>query len=279
MAEGHSVVRWARWLSPLVGERLVALDPPKKWQALAAQILNSSPTNGREHLRLESIRTHGKHLLLHLSDGHTIHCHGLMYGSWQVGKLGMKLRKPENRARLRLRTDRHEGVFFNGPVVEFLTPAELKSHERLRSLGPDMLHGDFDRQEVWRRLNLKKNLKREIGDAVLDQTILAGIGNIFKSEGLFLAKIDPRHKVAELPRSQIERIWDCTIPLMQAAAKSTGAILTLPLNFRRGKKGRDALNFVYFRSGKACYLCGATILRIVQGQLQRSTYFCPKCQK
>jgi len=278
MAEGHSVVRWARWLAPLVGEPLLSIEAPQRWCEIVDELF-AAARRGKTPLALREIHTHGKHLLLHLSDGTTIHCHGLMYGSWQVGKSGMKLRKPESRVRLRLRTAAHDAVFYNGPVVEFLSAQELAAHERIRALGPDILHGKFDREEVWRRLTRPKNRNRSLGDATLDQTILAGVGNIFKSEGLFLARLDPRRLVGLVSREEWERFLDSTLPLMQAACKSAGAIRTLPPNLRRGKRGRDALNFVYFRSGRPCYFCGATLLRIAQGELQRSTYFCPNCQK
>ncbi len=277
MAEGHSIIRWSRWLAPLVDEPLLQIQAPAKWQALVQKLLAgvwpSSP------LALSRIHTHGKHLLLHLSNGYTIHCHGLMYGTWQVGKAGMKLRKPEARVRLRLQTAGHDAAFFNGPVVEFLTQQELQGHDRLRALGPDILHANFDRAETWRRLRLRKNMVRSLGDAVLDQTILAGVGNIFKSEGLFLAKLDPRRLVCDVSEKDWNHFLDSTLPLMQAAAKTTGPILTLPPNFRRGRRGRDARNFVYFRVGSSCYLCGRKIQRIIQGEMKRSTYFCATCQK
>jgi formamidopyrimidine-DNA glycosylase len=287
VAEGHSVVRWARWLAPLLHEPLVSIEATQRWAGRIADIFEGPKLFARAVLHsvsLSRIRTHGKHLLLDVSNGEgeprqIIHCHGMMYGTWQVGKVGMALRKPESRVRLRLRTARHEAVFFNGPVVEFLSPDELKTHQRIRSLGPDILHANLDREEIWRRLQLKKHFRRSIGDASLDQTILAGVGNIFKSEGLFLARLDPRRDVAGITRPEWERFLDATRPLMQAAAKSVGAIRTLPANFRRGRKGRDALNFVYFRSGRPCYLCSGRIARILQGQLQRSTYFCPQCQR
>jgi endonuclease VIII len=279
MPEGHSVVRWARALVPLIGEPLETLDAPKKWQALTQQMLFRSNANKDSPLSLVRIYTHGKHLFLHLSDGRAIHCHGMMYGSWQVGKSGMPLRKDESRVRLRLRSAKNEAVFFNGPVVEFLTPEELKHHKTVRALGPDILHINFDRTEVFRRLQLKKNLKRPIGEAILDQTILAGIGNIFKSEGLFLARIDPRRPVSDFSRKEFDHLWNTIFPIMQAAVRSRGAVLTLPANLRRGKTGRGARNFVYFRTAKPCYFCSTPIVRIVQGEMERSTYFCPRCQR
>ena len=126
MAEGHAVVRWARGLRRLVGSPLTRVDTPKRWAERGQRLLG-------EHLT--KVRTHGKHLLLHTSCELTIHCHAMMYGSWQFGGPGMALRKPERQVRLRLRTPDREAVFFNGPVMELLAEEELATHERLRRLG------------------------------------------------------------------------------------------------------------------------------------------------
>ncbi|MGD8700246.1 MAG: DNA-formamidopyrimidine glycosylase family protein, partial [Gemmatimonadales bacterium] len=203
MAEGHSVVRWARSLRSLVGEPLLDVELPKRWGDRAAALPGQ---------HLVAVGTHGKHLLLYLSGGSTLHCHAMMYGSWQFGRPGKSLRKPAKNVRLRLTTAKSEAVFFNGPVVELLTEAELRAHEKLNALGPDILHQDFDRDEAWRRLQTTPS--RAIGDALLDQTLVAGIGNIFKSEGLFLAGVNPLAPVDLITPSQAMRIWDVTIPIM-----------------------------------------------------------------
>lgn len=101
---------------------MVQADLPRRWADRAATLPG-------QHLR--EIQTHGKHLLLHLSEGLSVHCHAMMYGSWQFGKPLMKLRKPEKYVRLRLRTANHEAVFFNGPVVELLTAQELQTHHHI----------------------------------------------------------------------------------------------------------------------------------------------------
>ena len=106
MAEGHTLVRWAGWLKPLVGEPLEKVELPRRFADRAAGLV------GQHVARIE---TKGKHLLLHLSGGDTIHCHAMMYGSWQVGKPGMKLRKEERVVRVRMRTATREAVFFHGP--------------------------------------------------------------------------------------------------------------------------------------------------------------------
>jgi formamidopyrimidine-DNA glycosylase len=195
----------------------------------------------------------------------------MMFGSWQVGRPGMKLRKPQERVRVRLRTAEREAVFFNGPVAELLTAEELAAHARLNALGPDLLAEEFDRQEAWRRLQADPN--REIADAILDQTIVAGIGNIYKSEGLFLAGIDPRTAAGALPRPVVDRLWRTLIPLMRKGITDR-RMRTRP----RPKEGEDHHHWVYRRRGLPCFRCGSSILRIVQGKMKRSTYWCPTCQ-
>jgi DNA-formamidopyrimidine glycosylase len=262
MAEGHLIVRWARRLRALLRQPLVHVDLP-------ARLADRAPGLAGQHLA--DVTTHGKHLLLHLSGGETIHCHAMMFGSWQFGKPGMSLRKAAHQVRLRLRTSGQEAVFFNGPVVELLTPEELASHPRLRALGPDVLAADFDRGEAWRRLQMEPG--REVADAIIDQTIVAGIGNIYKSEGLFLAAIHPRAPVSVLRRTDVDHLWDILIPLMRRGTR-TGRIRTGP--DKKGGKGRQ--HWVYRRRGQACAQCGTKIVRTVQGKTQRSTYFCPDCQ-
>jgi DNA-formamidopyrimidine glycosylase len=264
VAEGHSILRWARSLRPLSGEPLEAVQLPQRWAERAAQLPGQL---------VSRVDTHGKHLLIRLSGSLTIHCHAMMYGSWQFGAPGMPLRKPETNVRLRLRTARREAVFFNGPVVELLTPEELQSHDKLCALGPDLLHENFDRDEAWRRLQRKR--QRAIGDAVLDQRLVAGIGNIFKSEGLFVSGIDPLSPVGTLAAEDLERLWQSLIPMMKEAARRSGPIVTLDRGLRRGGQR----HWVYRRRGHACFRCGTPIAMVRQGELKRTTYYCPTCQR
>ncbi len=263
MAEGHSILRWARALRPLLGQRLLKVDLPRRWADRAVGLPG-------QHIR--EIRTHGKHLLLHLSEGLTFHCHAMMYGSWQFGKPAMKLRKPEKNVRLRLRTATHEAVFFNGPVVELLTAEELRTHKRLTSLGPDILHPDFDRDQAWERLRTAE--ERPIGDAILDQRIVAGVGNIFKSEGLFLAGLDPQTAVELIERTEVERLWDRLIPIMLENSRRSGPVVTLHRVLRRGGERFWA----YRRTGRPCFRCNSMIQMVRQGELRRATYYCGSCQ-
>jgi DNA-formamidopyrimidine glycosylase len=263
MAEGHAVLRWARSLLPLVGEPLVAVDAPARWRERARRLVGS---------RVARVETRGKHLIVHVSTGEAIHCHAMQYGSWQVGEAGMRLRGEERRVRLRLRTPAHEAVFFHGPVMEILAPDELASHPALAALGPDLLADRFDRDEAWRRARGAGD--RAIGDVVLDQRVVSGIGNIYKSEGLFLARIDPRRPAADVAREELERVWDALIPLMLEGARHHGPTTTLPPAMRED----GARHWVYRRRGRPCHRCGTPIEMVRQGELRRATYHCPRCQ-
>lgn len=267
MAEGHAVIRWARALQVLVGEPLTALHLPKRWGERAEGLVGQY---------LTGIETHGKVLLLHLSGGETLLCHAMQYGSWQIGEAGMELRKEAKYVRLRLVTTRHEAVFYHGPIIELLTPEELALNERLQTLGPDVMAADFDRDEAWARLHLPENIDREIGDLVLDQRIMAGVGNIYKSEGLFLAKINPCRTAREIGRDEIERYWDAVIPLMWQGTESYGPTTTLPAE--QQAQHPNEFHWVYRRRGRPCFCCGTAIKRIEQGKLKRATFFCPVCQ-
>ena len=264
MPEGHSVARWAATLRAMVGEPLTAVQMPRRWGDRPAALVGE---------RITDVETHGKHLLLHLSGGEAIHCHAMKYGSWQIGEPGMSLRRDAKHVRLRLRTASHEAVFFHGPVVELLTGAELAAHTTLETLGPDVLDDDFDRDEASRRVRAEGD--REIGDTVLDQRVVAGLGNIFKSEALFLAGIDPRRAASSLPRAEVDRIWDVVIPIMRAATERVGPTTTLPADMA----GDGARNWVYQRSRRPCLRCGTIIQSIAQGAHGRRTFFCPHCQR
>ena len=263
MPEGHSVARWAASLAVLVDEPVLALKAPKRWAERAAALVGQ---------RLVATESRGKHLLLHFSDGTVIHSHAMLYGSWQIGEPGMELRKAERFVRLRIRTPGHEAVFFHGPVVELLTPEEVAAHPTLDTLGPDVLTAAFDYDEAFARVHAQG--EREIGDTLLDQRVVAGIGNVFKSEALFLAGLDPFRASAGLSRAEVDRIWDAVIPIMRDAVARWGATTTLPPELHAGWRR----NWVYKSSRKPCLRCGDTIASRAQGEFKRRTFYCPTCQ-
>jgi endonuclease VIII len=259
MAEGPAVVRWARALRQLVGEPLLEIEATRRWRDRAAGITGAT---------IDAVETRGKHLLMQVSTGDVIHAHAMQYGSWQVGDPGMALRKPHRYVRLGLRTAEHHAVYYHGPVMEILTAEEFVTHPSLALLGSDIMGDDFDVDDVATRLRHAGN--RQIGDAILDQRIVAGIGNIFKSEGLFLAGIDPRRPARRVPRIAQQRLWSALQPIMRASAESFGPTITRDSDGDR--------YWVYRRRGRPCLVCGTPIDMVRQGELARATYFCPSCQ-
>lgn len=264
MAEGHAVARWGDALRKLVGERVDTIQVPPRWRERAKHILGAD---------LTLVHTHGKHLVLHFSSGWVVHTHAMQYGSWQVGAVGQDLRKEARFARLRLTTAVSEVVFYHGPVMEVLSLEELAAHERFNSLGPDLLHDDFPVATVLTAVKAQGD--REIGDVILDQRIVSGIGNIYKSEGLFLATIDPRRPARTITAWEMDVLFEELIPLMQAGRYVYGMTVTLPPDLRLEPWMR---NWVYQRRGQPCFVCATPIQMIRQGEFQRATYFCTHCQ-
>jgi endonuclease-8 len=262
VSEGPNVIQWARSLERLVGEPFEAVMLPRKYESQAETLVGECIT---------AVDTHGKHLLIRLSDGRTLHCHGMLDGYWHVGAAGAAP-QPEGTVRIRLRTAEHEALFLNSPVVELLTAEELSSHRRLTALGPDVMSAEFDREEAWRRL---RAAGAEIAEAIVDQTVVAGIGNIYKAEGLFLAGIHPERAAAEVSREEVEALWDAVIPLMWREANDPGPWTTLPPEL--SETGES--HWVYGRSGRPCLRCGTRIRFMRQGRYRRATFYCPGCQR
>lgn len=263
MAEGHSNVRWARQLRALVDEEIVTAELPGPRAERAAGLRGG---------RLTGVESRGKHLLLHFSSGETLHCHAMMWGTWRLGPPGLAPARAAGALRFRLVTARHEAQLYSAPLVELLTEAELAAHPRLAALGPDILAAAFDREEAERRLRAAG--ETPLGVALLDQTRLAGVGNIFKAEALFLARLDPRRPTGELDAAAFARLWDRLVPIMREGAARRGRVVTLPEALRR----RGESYWVYQRGGRACWVCGGAVGSFPQGKPPRRTWWCPTCQ-
>jgi formamidopyrimidine-DNA glycosylase len=157
--------------------------------------------------------------------------------------------------------------------MEVLSRDEFATHERFHSLGPDVLNPLFDATAVYSRMVAQGD--RAIGDVVLDQRVVSGIGNIYKSEGLFLATIGPRRMAASITPDESATFFAEVIPLMEAGRRRIGMIETLPEELRLEPWMRT---WVYRRRGQPCFVCGTPIEMVRQGAFQRTTYFCPHCQ-
>ena len=206
----------------------------------------------------------GKHLLLRFDDGQTLHTHMRMEGRWDIYRDGDRWGRPADRAVAVVETEEWTAVCFDAPLVELVRG----DPELVRRLGPDLLDPAADLDEAVRRLRALG--ASTIGEALMRQDAVAGIGNVYKSETLFLGRIDPFLAVGALPDETLHALLNEARRLMKQNLRG-GARTT------RRRFGGPAL-WVYGRSGKPCLECGDRIRMRRQGQAGRSTYFCPRCQ-
>jgi endonuclease-8 len=207
---------------------------------------------------VEAVDAHGKHLFLRFEGGLTIHSHLRMTGSWRV----LEQRPRPRDAWLAIRRGEREVVQLKGPVLELLTESRTRFDQRLAALGPDILAPEFDAPRFLRRLR-EDDPTRPIGDALLDQRTIAGIGNLWKVEGCFAARIDPWRPAGDVSDEEALAIVDACRPGMQQSAAD-------------GNQRRHRV--VYGRAGRPCPRCGTPIASLGQGDGNRTTYWCPACQ-
>jgi endonuclease-8 len=242
--EGDSLHRAARRLQVLVGQRIAAESPHPRARAerVAEQI------DGRV---LESVHAHGKNLVLRFEGGVAVRSHLRMTGRWSV--------RPRGEARagrpwLVLRGERAEGVLWNGPVLELHTRA-------LARLGPDILARPPRLDAMLERMRAA-DPTRWFGETLLDQSIVAGIGNMWLAEALWEAEVSPWRRLRDVPDVERLRSLDAAALLMRESVDT----------------GRGRAHRVYRRAGRPCPRCGGTIAAWGQGDANRMSYWCPGCQ-
>jgi endonuclease-8 len=223
-----------------------------------------------------AVRVHGKNLFIDIAGGWTLYTHMLMWGAWHVYARSEPWRKEARKARVVLETATHCAVLFSAPVCQLLRTDELAAHPT-SELGPDLLDehfGERERAEIHRRLRAQD--QTPIGEVLLNQTVMAGIGNILKSEILFAARLRPERAAASLSDDEFARLIDTSRDMMRRAYDTHSfSQVFLPPALR---EATHALGYVYGRSSQICLRCGGTIAMIRQGPMQRMTFFCPFCQ-
>lgn len=263
MPEGDTVHRIARVLRrDLVGRTVerVELHDMGEVRELAGRTL-------------ESVEARGKHTLLTFEGGWSLRVHLGMKGRWT--RLRARQRRPA-RSILTLVSGDTAWVCHRAWRVETVRTTALATHPRLQRLGPDLLADPPSVDEAVRRASLPAHAGREIAEVLLDQRVAAGIGNVYKSEVLFECRVHPRIPVGHLSPETLERLYAASARLMRANLR-TRRRTTVPLP-RRPEPSSERL-WVYGRDGKPCRECGAPVERFLQGDLARSTYFCPRCQR
>jgi endonuclease VIII len=277
MPEGDTIFRAARTLHrALAGKVVTRFD--SVFPALM-RIADDHPIVGR---RIESVTSRGKHLLIAFSGDLTLHTHMRMNGSWHIYRAGEKWQRPLRDMRIVVGTEDFVAVGFNVPIAALLTGRELARHEQLRSLGPDLLDDASAESadaasEIVRRMRLHD--RDAIADVLLNQRVIAGIGNVLKSEVLFVSAVHPFSAVASLSDDELVRVIETARDLLQANVMSRAQTLS-PSIGRRTTRSLDpnAKLWVYSRGGKPCRRCGTRIESRKTGLDARLTYWCPRCQ-
>jgi len=253
MPEGDTIVRAARALNAaLAGRKVVRFETvlPR-----LARVDDETPLTGRT---VENVTAAGKHLVIRFSGDLTLRTHLRMNGSWHVYRAGQRWRKRRADMRLLIATNDFVAVGFNIPVAEFRSERDRVGQPELRRLGPDLLGPRFDAAEVIGRMGAHAD--EDIAEVLLNQRVLAGIGNIYKSEVLFACGVNPFARTGDLGEARLRRIITRGQAMLRQGAE------------------RRAMFAVYGRGGQPCRRCGTAIAWRRQGRDARSTYWCPRCQ-
>lgn len=242
---------------PRVGDRRLA-------ERLAGETITGAEARGKYHL-------------LRFASGRVLVSHLMMSGVWHLYDAPDGPLATRGRVMVGIRVPGYVATLVRCPNVWLLEPgAPLPG--RVRALGPDLLDPHVDPGPALRDALSHTSGVREIGEALLDQRIVAGVGNVYKSEALFLAGIDPWRAVASLDPLQAERIGRIAGELLEIGTRHRGPISTYDPPGWLPSRGPSGMNWVYGRQRKPCRRCGTPIRARGQGDTNRTTYWCPSCQ-
>ena len=262
MPEGDTIHQIASYLAPrLVGKQLKSGS------------LREEPGLQLAGESVASVRPRGKHLLVDFADGRSVRSHLGMYGSWHRYAPDETWRLPRSRASLVLETDRDVLVCFRAKEVELLEADGARRRAFDRRVGPDLTAEPPDIEAILERVRREPPTTPML-DLLLDQRVASGIGNVYKSELLFLRGIDPLTPRSSVPDGELRELYRLASQLLRANAAKQGTRVTRP----DGAAEKDSPLWVYGRAGKACWTCGDTIMRERNGRHRRGTYWCPTCQ-
>lgn len=264
MPEGDTIFRTARTLGRWLEGREITGARSQRLKVPPRRMVGQT---------VEAVEARAKHLLIRFSSGDVLHTHMRMTGSWHVYTKGERWRKPEWQARVVLEAGDRVAVCFDAPVVELLAVGEEDHHPSLASLGPDVLVDPFDLHEVLRRAALQSP-DLAVGVLLLDQRVVSGIGNIYRCESLFLARLHP-----ETPRFALDD--PALAALVDTASRLMRANLAPAQGFGRrfAPAGGPTGPWVYGRAGRPCRRCRSSIRAGPVGDPPRDAWWCPTCQQ
>jgi endonuclease VIII len=273
MPEGDTIFRAARTLHrALAGKRIVRFESVFPH---LTRVHDDAPMTGRT---LEEVRAAGKHVLMQFSGDVLLRTHMRMNGSWHIYRPGEKWQRPRGAMRIVIATADFVAVGFDIPVAEMLTGKDLARHRELRRLGPDLLSDNFDSGEAVRRI--RERPSAGIADVLLNQRVLAGIGNVYKSEVLFACGVSPFARVEHVTDEQIACLVATARTFLRANVTDGLAAMTTYTGFRRTTRRSDPKErlWVYGRAGEPCRKCTSPIEIRALGRDARLTYWCSTCQ-
>jgi len=269
MPEGDTLFRIASNLrKAILGQTVTRFSSPLPH---VAEMYSRWPVAGRT---IAAVEARGKNLLIVFrgvddSGDLVLHTHLRMTGSWHIHRHGEVWRKPERYARVVIETEPFIAICFSAPTVELMTAREAARHSKLAALGPDAMTEGFDPAEALARLRARPDLP--IGVAIMAQSTIAGIGNEFKSEILFICRVNPFLPVSKLSDDTLTGMIDEAHKLLRVNES---------INRRRTRFELDPHRrlWVYNRAGQPCAVCGGQIDVRCQGLEGRTTYYCANCQ-
>lgn len=278
MPEGDTIYRAARALQRAIEGKVVTGF--ETGLAKLARAEDEATLIGRV---VEKVESRGKWLLIYFSGDLILVTHMLMSGSWHLYRTGERWRMGRNRMRVVIRTADWEAVAFNVPIAEFHTARSLERHSQIPKLGPDILAEEFTVEDGVSKLREygAQNPDAEIAVVLLNQRVLAGLGNVYKSEVAFAAGVNPFRAMRTITQREMETMVDFAQRYMKAnVADGKGDGIVTYTGGRRTTHAmhREERLWVYRRQGQECRRCGATVMMRKQGVQARSTYWCPECQ-
>ncbi len=259
MPEGDTIHRAASALrTALAGKVMVRFDAPR--------LVGPSPQAGRV---VEQVESHGKHLEILWDDGLILHTHMRMTGAWHLYRATDQWRKPYAQMRAAIEVADWVAVCFNAPVVETYRAADRRRHPGMGRLGPDLCKPDTDLGLVVNLLLSYPDKAARLGDVLLDQRVMCGVGNVYRCEVLWADELSPFAPVGALAERDAIRVVNTAATMLRANLHRAQRI-TAP-----GLRGGLA---VYGRNGQPCHRCGETIASRKVGESHRLLYWCPGCQ-
>lgn len=275
MPEGDTIFRAARTLNRALAGQTIA-----KFETVIPKLARVDFDEGIRGRTVESVEAKGKWTLMHFSGDRILLTHMLMSGSWHIYRPGEKWRLPRSSMRVMIASEAIVVVAFNIQIAEFHTQDSLRRRTGFASLGPALLAHDFNANEGAERLLEHRDL--EVGEALLKQSVIAGIGNVFKSEVCHACDVHPFRKVASLTQREAKDLMFVARKFLRAnVTEASGSQIVTYTGVRSTtpRTNREQRLWVYKRGGEPCRKCGTPIESRKQGVDARSTFWCPRCQR